>query len=76
MKQFCAMTEPEIRQVMIDAANSIKHHLPDAELFTLITFSADQIGQYISNAMRPDMIKALREFADRLEARDDVTRTS
>ncbi len=70
MKDFCDMTEPE----MIDAANAIKSKLPAGTLFVLVTFEPDMIGQYISNAERNGIIKSMREFADRLQAREDVTR--
>lgn len=74
MKAFKDMTEPEIKKIMSGIADSIKSSLPKRELFCLIVFSADQIGQYISNANRQDIIKALREFADVLESREDVPR--
>jgi hypothetical protein len=68
------MTEPELRIQMADIANAIKARLPVGELFALIVFSDDQIGQYASNANRSDIIKSMREFADVLEAREDVPR--
>jgi hypothetical protein len=38
----------------------------------LFEFHNPGIGHYISNAQRDDMIKALRELADRLEEREDI----
>lgn len=42
--------------------------------FALIVFDFNQpgISNYISNAKRADMIKSLRETADRLEKRQDL----
>ena len=44
--------------------------------FALLTFDfgddGPKYGGYISNAQRPDMIKALREAADVLEAGQDI----
>lgn len=42
--------------------------------FALIVFDFDNpgIGNYISNAERSDMIKSLRETADRLERNQDI----
>lgn len=35
-------------------------------------FGKEQIANYISNVSREDMIKAMRETADRLESRKDI----
>jgi hypothetical protein len=42
--------------------------------YALIVFELGRpgIGNYISNAQRADMIKALRETADRLERNQDI----
>jgi hypothetical protein len=45
--------------------------------FVLLTFSFDiesKSGDYVSNANRSDIIKALREVADRLENKEDIGR--
>lgn len=43
--------------------------------FAIVTFefgdNPGRYGNYISNGQRPDMIRALRECADRLEKRQD-----
>ena len=46
--------------------------------FALLIFRFDGPGpaDYVSNAERVDMIKALRETADRLEAGQDIPRTA
>jgi hypothetical protein len=45
--------------------------------FALIIFEFSDvgIGDYISNAQRSDMIKALRECADRLETKEYIPKT-
>lgn len=42
--------------------------------FALVVFEFHKpgIGDYVSNADRPDMIKALRELADRLEKNEII----
>lgn len=42
--------------------------------FALLVFDYGQpsIGHYVSSAKREDMIKALRETADRIEKRQDI----
>ncbi len=74
MKPLDDMTEPELRRFLSGIAKMIQNRLPPGELFCLITFGAKQIGQYICNAQRHGVIKALREFADRLEKHEDVPR--
>jgi len=46
--------------------------------FVLLTFSFDvesKSGDYVSNANRDDIIKALREVADRLESNEVIGQT-
>jgi hypothetical protein len=78
MKKLEYMTEPELRYLM----NSLAHRVEDGclahgvekPLFALLIFNDPKIGQYISNCRREDMIKALRETADRIERNEDVPR--
>ena len=42
---------------------------------TIFEFYNPGVGDYVSNAERSDMIKALRECADRLEAKEDIPKT-
>lgn len=72
------MTEPELAELMNAMACKIalvamteKVELPR---FVLLLFNDPHVAQYISNCNREDTIKALREAADRLERRQDVTR--
>ncbi len=45
-------------------------------LFALIVADSIEpgVGQYVSNVQRADMIRLLRETADRLESREDIPR--
>lgn len=43
-------------------------------LFLLLVDDGSGVAQYISNAQRRECIKFLRETAERLELREDVTR--
>lgn len=54
-------------------ADHITETLPEGTGFALVTFTLGEGGYagYVSNARRADMIKALRECADTLEARRD-----
>lgn len=76
MKEIWDMTEPELRELTIDALNAVKKVLPMGTCYAVLfwPFGETGIGQYGSNARRPEMIKALREIADRLEREEDVTR--
>lgn len=74
MKRFRDMTEPELRDTMNSAARAVAARLPEKSLFVLLSFDDPEVAQYVSNAARSDIIRAMRETADRLEAREDVTR--
>ena len=57
-----------------DIARSIDDQLPNGICFALVTFTPGAGGYsgYVSSAQRDDMIAALRECADVLEAKRDV----
>ncbi len=54
-------------------AENVKAMLPADFGFTILVFPLGNPGvsNYISNARREDMIKTLRETADRLEKKED-----
>lgn len=54
-------------------ARQIEGQLPEVIVFALTIFTAGEAGYagYVSNAARADMVKALRECADTLEAKAD-----
>lgn len=72
------MNEAELASLMRSLAGGVEYLCSklgvEKPLFALILFNDPAIGQYIGNCERSDMIKALRETADRLEKREDVTR--
>ncbi len=74
------LTEPQLHKLMRLCSTSIegafKVSYIEKPLFALIIFNDPAIGQYISNCERADMIKALRETADRLEKNQDIPRSS
>lgn len=74
MKRLLYMTEPELAKVMNNAATAVVRELPPKSLFVLLAFDDPKVAQYISNCQRADVIKALREAADRLEKKEDVER--
>lgn len=55
-------------------AKGLDDILPEGICFALVTFTVGSGGYagYVSNGRRPEMIKALRECADTLEARADM----
>lgn len=76
MKQLEDMTEPELRELTTRVLNAVKDRLPANTGFAVLFWPHGEHGvsQYGSNCNRADMILALREAADRLERRQDVTR--
>ena len=80
MKPIRDMTEPELRDYFRGLAGAVEDSLPPGPsakgkcLFVLLVADESLIGQYASNADRPGIIKLLRETADRLQRREDVTR--
>jgi hypothetical protein len=74
------MTEPELREYFNLLAAAIEETLPGGSskkgraLFVLLVFDEPGLAQYVSNAERQDIIKAMRETADRLEAKQDIPR--
>ncbi|MBS2100413.1 hypothetical protein [Carboxylicivirga linearis] len=61
------------KELMIKMGNQVRNQLPKGFGFALIVFPSCGPGtsNYISNAQRTDMIKALRETADRIEKNQD-----
>jgi len=76
MKQLEDMTEPELRELTRMVLDAMSMLLPPGTGFAALFWPIGQHGvsQYGSNCKREDMIKALRECADRLERRQDVPR--
>jgi hypothetical protein len=82
MKRIEDMTEPELRAYFKRLARIVEDQLPAGPgprgkclFFLIVTDTIEPgIGQYVSNVERSGAIKLLRETADRLESREDVTR--
>ncbi len=76
MKQLEDMNEPELRELTSRILNAIKARLPKDTSFAVLFWPQGEhaVSQYGSNCQRSDMIKALREAADRLEKKQDVPR--
>ena len=76
MKLLIDMTEPELRTLTTKTLDDIKANMPPNTAFAVLFWpiGTHGIAQYGSNCRRSDMIAALRETADRLERRQDVTR--
>ena len=78
MKLLKDMDEVEIRELMTACGNQLKAVFAVLEVespkFLLVVFNDPEIAQYISNCERSSMIAAMRETAERLEKKQDVTR--
>ena len=79
MKRLEHMTEPELSRLMKDCALSIEcafevNGLGEKPLFILHVFNDPKLAQFVSSAHRGDAIKAMRECADRLERKEELSR--
>ena len=76
MKSLDDMTEPELRALCNEVADAINDILPEGTGFILLfaPFGKSGVAQYVANGTRPECIAWLKETADRLEGRDDVSR--
>ncbi len=73
------LTEPPLRDLMSDAAKSVvsvlqSHKIEGPPKFALVIFNDPMVGQYISSCEPVDMVKAMRETADRIENNQAVGR--
>jgi hypothetical protein len=65
------MDEPEeILELMRQIGRAVRDALPEGYGFALLMFEFREGGSmhYMSNGTRPEMVKALRETADKVEA--------
>ena len=78
MKRLEDLEEAELAVLMETAARGLELIFSklgvEKPMFALIVFNDPKIGQYISNCRREEMTAALREVAERIEKRKDVTR--
>lgn len=72
------MTEPQLRDLMDGVGSSIEYAAKGRgiakPLFVALLFNDPAVAQYVSNCNRADMVKALREAADRVERGEDLPR--
>ena len=68
------MTEPELREVMIAAIKAARSTLPSGTQIIMLAMDESNIAQYIATVERSSVVQFLRETADRLELREDVSR--
>jgi hypothetical protein len=78
MKKLEDMTEPELQELMhacaLDIELAANHLGVEKPRFVLVLFNDPKTAQYVANCRRKDIIKAMRETADRLEKNEDVPR--
>lgn len=78
MKMLQDMTEPELKSLLNEICAQIvavsERRETEKLYFALLLFNDPGIAQYVCNCDRGDVIKAMRETADRLEKRDTVER--
>lgn len=63
-------TAQEVRGMLQGLAAALDDALPDGALFTLLVWTDDIEGHgshYVSNADRGDVVRAMRETADRID---------
>lgn len=60
---------PEVEKALKDIGHTLAEQMPEGYGFSLLIFSYGEGGSmfYMSNAQRPDMIKAMKEFINREE---------
>ena len=68
------LTEPELRRYMEALAKCIGAVLPPGTLFALVVFGRPGVTEYVGNGLRADVIRAMRQCADRLERGEDAAR--
>jgi hypothetical protein len=82
MKRMEDMTEGELGAMLRDCAKAINSRMSNhcdphpKPMFALLVFNDPAVAQYISSCRREDVIKAMRECADRLEQNQDIPRSS
>jgi len=69
------MNDRELKTFMQWVAEGIQERLPDRNTFFALLICDDHSEmQYISNGNREDVVRAMRECADRLEKHQDKPR--
>lgn len=60
---------------MTEAVLGVEYKEKMGFFLLVFPFGKEQIANYVSNASREDMIKTMRETADRLEKKEDMPPT-
>jgi len=72
------MDEQELAFFMRELARAVVSEAEDRDVepprFVLLVFNDPKVAQYVANCERSDIITALRDTADRLQQKQDVTR--
>jgi hypothetical protein len=78
MRRLEDMTEPELAELMHAVCVAIEAAAGYMDVgkpqFAVLVFNDPAVAQYASSCSREDMIKAMRETADRLERRETLER--
>lgn len=78
MKKLEDMTEPELQRLMQAMGAAVEcaaeYEGVERPMFCLLLFNDPAAVQYVANCERPEIIKAMRECADRLERKEDIPR--
>jgi hypothetical protein len=78
MKALEFMTEAELAELMTTCGKQLEVVCAvlgaEKPRFVLLLFNDPSVAQYISNCERQDVIKALREAADRFERQQVIPR--
>ena len=67
--------DPEAEKVLKDIGEKLRDVMPEGYGFTFLMYSFGEGGNmfYISNAMREDMIKSMKEFIEKQENNEPKT---
>lgn len=78
MRSLEDLTEPEMVEYTNTVCHAIEfaaeHHGVEKPLFAVLLFNDPKFVNYAANCRREDVIKAMRECANRLEQREDFRR--
>lgn len=71
MKPFKQMSHEEIYNLLNETARAVQDRMPPGTLFAVLLFDDTHHARYVSNALRRDIIEAMREYANALEIMED-----
>ena len=73
------MTEPQLTRLMNVCATVVREAIHQETgnskpMFVILVFDDPKVAQYVSTCNRSTIVEALREAANRLEKREDLSR--